>query len=417
MNASAEQARNANDSSAPKRIAYIVLRFPTLSETFIVREINALRTRGWEIGIYPLWRDNPAQVHPDVPPLQPSVRWRHPLSINAILACVRMLIKRPRRYLSSLALITCELPKQPRRVVTSLALFPVIVSMAEDLERNRIRHVHAHFASYPTLAALIVHRLTGISYSFTAHAFDLYVNPSHLPNKVSDATFIVAISEYNQRLLQPHLGIRTSTHVIHCGVEVPTELPRTCSGSREIVCVARLEEKKGHRYLIDACDVLKQRGISFHCTIVGGGPELERLRSQVSALHLDDCVDLVGPQTSERVQEYLATAAVFALPSIVTCSGNAEGIPVALMEAMAAGVAVVSTATTGVPELVVDDETGLLVQPEDIVGLADSIQRLLDDSGLRDRLRVNAFSKVGDEFRLDRNAAEIERHLFAAIQD
>ena len=158
------------------------------------------------IGIYPLWRDNPAQVHPDVPPLQPSVRWRHPLSINAILACVRMLIKRPRRYLSSLALIMSELPKQPRRVVTSLALFPVIVSMAEDLERNRIRHVHAHFASYPTLAALIVHRLTGISYSFTAHAFDLYVNPSHLPNKVSDATFIVTISEYNQRLLQPLRG-------------------------------------------------------------------------------------------------------------------------------------------------------------------------------------------------------------------
>lgn len=400
-----------------QRIAYIVLRFPTLSETFIVREIGALRARGWDIGIYPLWRDNPAQVHPDVPPLEPSIRWTHPLSRAAFVATLRMLVRRPGRYLSSLALIVSEIPRRPRRALISLGLFPVIVWMATDLERRGIRHVHAHFASYPTLAAHIIHRLTGISYSFTAHAYDLYVDPSHLPNKVADATFIVTISTYNQELLRPLAGGATPVHVIHCGVSLPASLPEPQPGRREIVCVARLEEKKGQKYLVEACGLLHRRGVPLRCTIVGGGPEMDRLRAQVAAGGLEGVVRLVGPQTSERVQEYLAGAALFVLPSVVTRSGNAEGIPVALMEAMAAGVPVISTDTTGIPELVVNGQTGVLVPPRDAGALAAEIERLLNDADLRDHLRTAAFQKVYDEFRLEQNAREIERHLSVAIQD
>jgi glycosyltransferase involved in cell wall biosynthesis len=128
-------------------------------------------------------------------------------------------------------------------------------------------------------------------------------------------------------------------------------------------------------------------------------------------------VQLVGPQTSERVQEYLSRANLFVLPSVVTRSGNAEGIPVALMEAMAAGVPVISTAITGIPELVVDNETGLLVPPRDAEALANAIGRLLDNPELSERLREAAFRKVDDEFQLEANAREIERHLLDAIQD
>ena len=379
-----------------QRVAYIVLRFPTLSETFIVREIGALRERGWSIAIYPLWRDHPTQVHSEVPPLEPFVRWLHPLSPAALGATIRMAVKRPGRFFSSLALVASELFRHPRRALVSLVLFPVIVWMASDLERRRLRHVHAHFASYPTLAALIIHRLTGISYSFTAHAFDLYVDPSLLPNKVLHATFIVTISEYNRALLQPLAGDATPVHVIHCGVPVPSELPDHGHGQREIVCVARLEEKKGHRYLVEACEILRGRGISLHCTIVGGGPEKKALQSQVSLAQLKDVVTLVGPQTSERVQQYLAAADLFVLPSVVTRSGNAEGIPVALMEAMAAGVPVISTTTTGIPELVVDGETGLLAPPRDAVALADAIERLMSDDALRCRLRDGSISESAE---------------------
>lgn len=423
-----EQLRNVNvnesaertiqtATAVPQRVAYVVLRFPTLSETFIVREINALRARGWDIDIYPLWRDNPDQIHPDVPPLEPSVRWKHPATPSTFRATFRMLFRRPRPYLAALALVLSELPRRPRRAIISLGLFPVIVWMADDLERRGIRHLHAHFASYPTLAALIIHRLTDISYSFTAHAYDLYVDPSHLPNKVSGATFIVTISEYNRFLLRSLAGDATRVHVIHCGVSLSASLPDRQREHREVVCVARLEEKKGHRFLIEACGLLHRRGVSLHCTIVGGGPEMDRLRSQVLAGGLEDVVTLEGPQTSERVQEALACAAIFVLPSVVTRSGNAEGIPVALMEAMAAGVPVISTSITGIPELVIDEQTGLLVPERDAATLADAIERLLDNPELCDRLREAAFRKVHDGFDLESNAREIERHLWDAIQD
>jgi glycosyltransferase involved in cell wall biosynthesis len=316
-----------------------------------------------------------------------------------------------------LGLILSDLVNHPRRTVISLGLFPVIVWMADDLERRGIRHVHAHFASYPALSAHIIHRLTGISYSFTAHAYDLYVDPSHLPNKVSGATFIVTISEYNRFLLQPLAGEVTPVHVIHCGVALPVRMPDARPGRREIVCVARLEEKKGQRYLVEACGLLHRRDVSLHCTIVGGGPAFDQLKTLVASGGLEDVIHLAGPQTAEKVQAYLAGADVFVLPSVVTRSGNAEGIPVALMEAMAAGVPVISTSTTGIPELVVDDETGLLVAPRDSAALAEAIERLLDDDELAERLRGAAFRKVGSEFEIEANARQIDRHLRDAIQD
>jgi glycosyltransferase involved in cell wall biosynthesis len=408
---------HAQHEADGRRVAYVVLRFPSLSETFIVREINALRDRGWQIDIYPLWRDQPDQVHPDVPPLLPFVRWRHPLSLATFSAALRMLLRRPGRYLSALGMILGDLPRHPRRSLVGLGLFPVIVWMAGDLERRGIRHVHAHFASHPTLAANVIQRLTGISYSFTAHAFDLYVDPSHLPNKVHDATFIVTISEYNRTLMRRLSDGVTPVHVIHCGVSVPEQLAPFEPGRREIVCVARLEEKKGHTYLIEACRILRERGIPLHCTLIGGGPEMESLRSQIAAASLEDVVDLAGPQTSERVQQVLAGAGVFVLPSVVTRSGNAEGIPVALMEAMAAGVPVVSTSITGIPELVVDGVTGLLAPERDPIALADAIERLLRDPALAEQLRQAAFAKVRDEFEIGANAGEIERHFAGVIQD
>lgn len=406
-----------SSSDQPSQVAYIVLKFPTLSETFIVREIHALRDRGWQIDIYPLWRDDPDQVHPDVPSLLAHVRWTHPLSLAAFLATLTMLVRRPGRSLSALGLILSDLRRHPRRAIIGLGLFPVIVWMASDLERRGVRHVHAHFASYPTLAANIIQRLTGISYSFTAHAFDLYVDPSHLPNKVHDATFIVTISEYNRALIRSLSAGVTPVHVIHCGVRIPQELPPFDPRRVEIVSVARLEEKKGHTYLIEACRILRERGVSLHCTMVGGGPEMGRLWSQVQTAGLDGVVDLVGAQTSERVQAYLGQAGIFVLPSVVTPSGNAEGIPVALMEAMAAGVPVISTRTTGIPELVVDMETGLLVEPRDPVSLADAIERLLADEELRVGLREAAYAKVSAEFEIGANAREIERHFVGVIQD
>lgn len=406
-----QKAEQVAPSSEELQVAYLVLEFPKLSETFVMREIAGLRELGWRTPIYPLWSSNPDLIHPEVQPMLPLVRWRHPLSGATIIANLTMLRRRPQAYLATLWLIARQLPRDWLRAVKALALFPTMVWIAGDMKQHGVRHVHAHFASFPALAALVAHRLSGVSYSFTAHAFDLYVKPSMLSEKISAASMVVTISDYNRRLLSIASRASTPIHVVHCGVRVPEAVPQSDCATRSIACVARLEEKKGHRYLIEACRILRDRGVHYDCTIVGGGPLERDLRSRITEAGLDATVALAGQQTTDAVQRLLRRTAVFVLPSVVTPSGNAEGIPVALMEAMAAGVPVVSTRTTGIPELVRNGVTGLLVEPRDAVALADALQRLLDDPELREIVRTAAFHYVKKEFALESSIARMDELL------
>ena len=401
--------RDDRPQDVNRRVAYIALQFPTLSETFVSNEIAGLLDLGWEIDVYPLWPDRSPIVHPQAALLTDLARWRHPLSAASLRANARMLLRRPRRYLSTLRLIVSDLPAHPLRTMKSIALFPTMVWIASDLASRRHLHVHAHFASHQALAALVARSLAGVTYSFTAHAHDVYVSPSLIEPKVRHAAFVVAISDYNRRLLELIQSSDTPLHVVHCGVQVPATLPPIDGERKSILCVGRLTAKKGQRYLIDACRILRDRGIDVSCTIVGGGEDRELLRSMIRAAELEDVVSLTGPLASDAVAEQLRQAAVFVLPSVVLPDGNAEGIPVALMEAMAAGVPVISTWTTGIPELIEDGVSGFLVEPEDSQALASAIERLLVEPQLRDQLRQQAFASVRANFSANDSIRELGR--------
>jgi colanic acid/amylovoran biosynthesis glycosyltransferase len=396
-----------------QRVAYLVLQFPRLSETFVAREIAGLQARGWDVAIYPLWRNRSRQVHQLVKPLLPQVQWPRPLLGALVSTNLRVFRRRPLTYLRVLAFVAGEMRSGLKRGLKALAAFPLMVWIAEDMRRRGFRHVHAHFASYPALAALVARRLCGVSYSFTGHAYDLYVKPSRLPEKVAEAAFVVAISAYNQRILRQ--AGPTPVHVVHCGVPVPERLPPYAPRRGHLLCVARLEEKKGHAYLIEACRILMERGVDVTCTCIGAGPLERALGEQIARSGLSERVVLAGPRTQEDVQRALSTAALFVLPSVVTASGNAEGIPVALMEAMAAGVPVVSTMTTGVPELIDDGLSGTLVPPRDAGALADAIARLLEDRERCERFRVAAFQRVATEFRTDVAVEKVAAYLSEAV--
>ena len=306
----------------------------------------------------------------------------------------------------------------PKFFIGALGTFPKAVGFAYDMQRGGVTHIHAHFATHATVAAFVIHRLTGIPFSFTAHGSDLHVDRRMLDAKVDAASFAVTVSNYNREVMVQTCGERSryKLHVIHCGVDpqhfVP--MPRGASAGRlRLVCVASLETVKGHTYLVEACRILKDRGLDFRCSLAGDGPRRRALLLQVRRAGLEDCVHLLGGQTRPQVARLLADADVAVLASHPTREGKREGIPVALMEAMAAGLPVVSSAISGIPELVESDVTGLLVPSGDPMALAGAIERLDADPVLRERMGRAGRQRICDDFNLETNTRQLLQ-LFSA---
>ncbi len=182
-----------------------------------------------------------------------------------------------------------------------------------------------------------------------------------------------------------------------------------------ILCVGSLIPKKGHDILIEACELLRRRGVSFSCAIVGSGPLNESLAQQISERQLGNAVTLVGACDQAEVQQRLGSASLFALASRVTEDGDLDGIPVVLMEAMAAGVPCVSTNISGIPELMEHEKEGLVVPEKDPQALADAIERLLRDADLRARIRKAAREKIEREFDIRKSAARLAELFEQAI--
>src|SRR5215468_5744263 len=212
------------------RIAYVMSRFPTLTETFILREIVCLIQSGWTLTVYPLIFQRQDIVHPAAGSLLSNVRRVPFLSVRVATENFRTAVLQPGRYATTLLTALCENLRSPRFLVRTIALLPKIVYAARLMEKDRIQYVHAHFATHPALAAWVIRRLTGIPYSVTIHGHDLHVNRTMLARKLRDAEFVVTISDYNRRYIREVLGewAFEKTRVIRCGVSRPTERKVAC---------------------------------------------------------------------------------------------------------------------------------------------------------------------------------------------
>lgn len=392
------------------KLGYVLSRYPLLSETFILREIWELERQGQQLAVYPL-RHAPgarAKSHPRVAALRTRI-WRAGwIAAGSHLYWLR---RRPLRYFATLAEAAARNRGDLNLELGALAYWGKAVAIARQARRDQIEQLHAHYATHPALVAWVVWRLTGIPYSFTVHAHDLFCHRAMLGRKIAAASSVVAISEYNRRLLEAARPAHAATplHVVHCGVEVPPPCPARARGGRElrILSVGSLQAYKGHRVLISACALLRRRGLAFQCRIVGGGPLQAALRREIARAGLEDSILLAGAATEQEVAAELRQAQVFALPSVrVARTGQMEGIPVALMEAMAAGLAVVASRLSGIPELVGDGVEGLLVPPNDAAALAHALERLRDPE-LRERLGRAGRIKVAAEFSLAANVARL----------
>jgi colanic acid/amylovoran biosynthesis glycosyltransferase len=363
------------------RLAYLVSRFPVASETFVLRELNAVAAGpGVSVLLLSLFAPKRPFVHPQAEPW--LVNPTRPSAWAALRALAWWTARRPLRVLGAVATVVRRSAGSPGVLLRSLATLPLAAAHASTLRANDIDHVHAHYAAYPALAAWFCKRLTGVSYSFTAHAYDIFTDQSTLAEKIRDASFVIAISNYNREFLHPYGGDReTPVHVVHCGIDSeaypyrPRKIPE--SGPVRALCVAALQEKKGHVVLLDAMASGSGELQRLRLDLVGDGELRGELERRAAELGLAGRVTFHGALAEPEVRELLEAADLVVLPSVVATDGQMEGLPVALIEAVACGVPVVASRLSGIPELIRDGEAGLLATPGDAAALRAALERAL----------------------------------------
>lgn len=391
------------------KVAYIVSRFPTVSETFIVRELDGVAAReDVDPELFSLFRGQAAVLHPATARWAGRFRRRGPL--RSLPAIAWWLGRRPLRLASSVALVVGGHWRRPDRLAKALVTVAIGAGYARDLRALGVEHVHAHWATYPALAAWLCRRLTSIPYSFTAHAQDLYVDQSFLAAKARDARFVVAISEFNRRFLSPWAA-DGRVEVVHYGLEVERYdfRPRAPApeGPVRMLCVATLRDYKGHAVLFEALAGDEPELARVQLDLAGDGPLRRELEVRARRLGLAERVRFLGSRTEDEVAALLDAADVFVLPSIVLPNGWMEGLPNVLIEALAAGVPAIATRMSGIPELIRDGETGLLAEPGDPIGLRQAIlQVIADPDAALERARAGRRAVEAD-FDIERSAGRL----------
>ncbi|HEY5856976.1 MAG TPA: glycosyltransferase, partial [Aldersonia sp.] len=336
-----------------------------------------------------------------------------PGAVAALAGVLWAAVRHPRALAAMFGVVLHRYRRSPKAVPRALVTVALACAHARDLERSgRPCHIHAHYATYPALAAWVCHRLLGVSYSFTAHAHDIYVDQTMLADKIAAARFVVTISAYNRDLLAGIADGATPVEVVHCGIDTARypfrARPIPADGPVRALCVASLQEYKGHAVLLQAL-ALGGAAERIHLDLIGDGVLRESLEALAIELGIADRVQFLGSRTESDVAQALAGADLFVLPSVVAADGQMEGLPVALMESLACGIPTVSTALSGIPEIVLDGVTGMLSTPGDAADLHSTLLRMLDSGAAAVDYGVAGRKLVEGEFDIrDTSVALLE---------
>jgi colanic acid/amylovoran biosynthesis glycosyltransferase len=405
-----QKSNNPPDRSKPLNLVYIIGTYPSLTTTFIDRELNTLRSRV-NVNVISIRRpagtlsDNQKQIQQETRYLLPP-NW-----IDLIGGHLWFIATQPIVYFATcFYLLTRHHPNFRARFKT-LFHFVTGVYAAYLMRRSACNHVHAHFIDRAATVALVAGRLLGIPYSLTAHANDIYVNPILLAEKLTGASFIATCTAYNHQHLSrlDPVNFNGKLHCIYHGLDMAIYRPQLAQrpGKPLLTAVGQLREKKGFTFLLAACRSLKDRGYDFDCQIIGEGPLRSVLEDQIRQLSLEKTVSLCGALPHQQVIEAYQRSTIFVLPCITGGDGDRDGIPNVILEALAMELPVVSTHHTGIPEVVTDGVNGRLVPPGDAAALADALAQLLDNPDLRVLFGQNGRQTVREKFDLDQNTQRL----------
>ena len=386
------------------RFAYLFERFPSFGQTFCYREVAELDRQGVASPIFSI--RNPKDEPPQEWDPRIIERVHYVPEEKELLNDVQSASKK--RKLTPE--IVAALDDWGRR--TDFLRLYQAVYVGLRLQELGVRHVHAHFAGMAARTAFWIHRFFPMTFSFTAHANDIFA-PRHfeigLDKLVDVARVIVTETDYAAQFLRERFPQRAdSVHRIYNGLDL-AEFERADFSSTPplIIAVGRLIAKKGFAELIRACALLAERGKLFRCEIIGEGPLENELRAQIAQLNLQNRFVLSGAKPQREVRQHLAAASVFVLPSVLDPEGGMDNLPTVIMEAMATGLPVISTNIAGIPEMVVQNETGFLVQPADPIALAKAIEDVIDDRLLAQRLGEAGHQRAQELFSVEKNVREL----------
>jgi glycosyltransferase involved in cell wall biosynthesis len=392
--------------------------FPQTSETFIANEILALERLGVSIRLYSYRRPSAPVPHRYIDAIQAPVTYLpDPLNrhLGVLLRSAREERKRdPERFGEALRYVLQHTVRE-RNLDTWRRLLQASY-IAGQLAGTDVQHLHAHFAHGATRVAMLTSRLTGLPYSFTAHARDVFnkaVDQRLLDEKATRARFVVTVSEYNRGYLAERVPAFANgkVRVLHNGVDLEVFAPNPATARAEdmLLYVGRFVEKKGVRHLIDAVNILRARGRTVRCVLVGDGDLRQQLETQVQEAGLGQTVSFAGQRSQEELLEIYRQATLLVMPAVMANDGDRDALPTVLLEAMACGLPVVASRLSGIPEIVDDGENGLLVETGDAASIASAVERLLDDGALRGRLGQTAREKVERCFDVNGSAKNLAR--------
>jgi len=393
------------------KVAYITAHTPYgHGETFVLEEMLMMAELGVDLIIVP--RNPPKEVfHQDAQKLLGRTVWLPLLNWQILWEFLKAILLRPRLWRILWAVVRNS--RSLKILVKNLAVLPKAVFIAKIFQQEGVEHIHAHWGSTTATMAWAISEITRIPWSFTLHRWDIAEN-NMLTLKIERSVFARCISEDGRNELLRMIGKDHSgkVKVLHLGVHIPEILPDMPQETHQefvIACPANFVPKKGHRFLIEACALLLEAGVeNIRCLLIGDGPLVAEIRDQVRQLRLEKVVHFMGrlPHRDLLAMYRRGEVDAVVLPSIVTPDGEKEGIPVALMEAMAYGIPVISTQTGGIPELL-GEGAGIIVPPASSRALAEAIQQLMGIEKLRKEYAQKGYMKVKTEFNIKVNAQKL----------
>ncbi len=406
------------------KIAYLTNCFGIQSHTFIRREIAELTALGISIELFGIRQQISDKLTDDERALVARTVYLYPLRLMRIAYLnVYWMLVLPKRYWPTLWMALRNSETDWSRRLKLIYHFIVSTAMAEEVRNRGVEHIHAHFLNVSATIAMYASLLTGVPYSITVHSAGTR-NAPHIigiPLKLRYAQFLMMISRYNIDYFDDIYPCRSKSSVVRCGMDLDqypfNSRPATpVVNGLKVVAVGRMVEKKGFRYLIEAAKILQDQGGVFTIELLGSGPLRDELVQLAESLGVNDKVRFLGQASTAEVRVSMRDADVVVVPSVTGKSGEMEGIPVVLMEAMALGVPVISTRHSGIPELVRNGETGIVVEEKNPSALASALQYIAGNQLEPTEWAANARALIEREFNMavvarQRKSLFLKHHL------
>lgn len=405
-----------------KPVLGIILKgYPRISETFISNEILLLEQQGFRVHLFSMRQPRENFCHASVKQIRAAVDYLPETLLRPLPTFLyhnlRLALRSPTSYARAFKTALHRL-RRTRKTATIKHLLQAGYLAEHLLPASGVTHLHAHFAHSPTSVAMFASQLSGLPFSFTAHAKDIYTShPEQLREKIAAARFVTTCTDYNRRhLKETARKVDTPIHRIYHGIDIAlfngTPPRKAPAAPYRLITVARLTAKKGLSTVYRALRILCDRGIELRHTLIGDGEDRDDILRLITNLGLDPVASWLGTQPHEVVRAQYRQSDLFVLGCEVAKNGDRDGIPNVFLECMAMGLPVVATDISAIPELIEDRETGLLVAPGDPEMMAHAIQSLLTDIHLRRRIITNAKRRVVAEFdnqKLIRDLAALYR--------